>query len=180
MNQRPLVFALPDGRVAIALPLAQYTAWLLVDQHGGTNLALGMLSADAVELHESPPPLVTPELCGQPIHLQGLGEYPCVVPHDGAPGAHDGDCVTQPERDGTWPTPTPESEPHVPETAAPEHLTTKEVATIFRTSPSTVRFWRHQGRGPAGFRVGRRVLYRRDEVERWAAAQQHQTVEGSE
>lgn len=37
-------------------------------------------------------------------------------------------------------------------------LTTDEVAERFRTSPSTVRYWRHLGIGPAGIRVGRRVL----------------------
>lgn len=49
-----------------------------------------------------------------------------------------------------------------------EYLTTEEVARIARTSPSTVRFWRHQGKGgPEGFVVGRRVLYPRADVERW-------------
>jgi DNA-binding transcriptional MerR regulator len=37
-------------------------------------------------------------------------------------------------------------------------LTTEQVAQRFRTSPSTVRYWRHIGIGPDGFRVGRRVL----------------------
>jgi hypothetical protein len=39
-------------------------------------------------------------------------------------------------------------------------LTTEEVAERFRTSPATVRYWRHIGMGPAGVRVGRRVLRR--------------------
>jgi hypothetical protein len=43
-------------------------------------------------------------------------------------------------------------------------LTTEEVAQRFRTSPSTVRYWRHLGTGPAGIRVGRRVLYERPNV----------------
>ena len=46
-------------------------------------------------------------------------------------------------------------------------LTTEEVATHFRTSPSTVRYWRHLGIGPAGVRVGKRVLYEEAECERW-------------
>jgi hypothetical protein len=46
-------------------------------------------------------------------------------------------------------------------------LTTEEVAERFRTSPSTVRYWRHIGIGPAGFRVGRRVLYDEAECDRW-------------
>lgn len=46
-------------------------------------------------------------------------------------------------------------------------LTTEEVADRFRTSPATVRYWRHLGIGPAGVRVGRRVLYDEMEVIRW-------------
>ena len=46
-------------------------------------------------------------------------------------------------------------------------LTTEEVAQRFRTSPSTVRYWRHLGIGPAGIRVGRRVLYDETECDRW-------------
>ena len=48
-----------------------------------------------------------------------------------------------------------------------KYLTTEEVALLCRTSPSTVRFWRHQGKGPASFRVGRRVLYEAGVVETW-------------
>lgn len=46
-------------------------------------------------------------------------------------------------------------------------LTTEEVAQRFRTSPSTVRYWRHLGIGPVGIRVGRRVLYDEAECDRW-------------
>jgi predicted DNA-binding transcriptional regulator AlpA len=46
-------------------------------------------------------------------------------------------------------------------------LTTEEVAQRFRTSPSTVRYWRHLGTGPTGIRVGRRVLYDEVECDRW-------------
>jgi excisionase family DNA binding protein len=46
-------------------------------------------------------------------------------------------------------------------------LTTDEVAEMLRTSPSTVRQWRHAGTGPQGVKVGKRVLYRADEVTRW-------------
>lgn len=46
-------------------------------------------------------------------------------------------------------------------------LTSVEVAKIFKTSPETVRYWRHKGYGPKGIKVGRRVLYDQAEVERW-------------
>lgn len=44
-------------------------------------------------------------------------------------------------------------------------VTTAEVADFYRTSPETVRYWRHIGYGPVGRKVGRRVLYERREVE---------------
>jgi excisionase family DNA binding protein len=51
------------------------------------------------------------------------------------------------------------------------YMTTEEVAQLARTSPETVRYWRHVGRGPGGhFRVGRRVLYDRATVEAWLAS----------
>ena len=46
-------------------------------------------------------------------------------------------------------------------------LTTEEVAAIARTSPSTVRYWRHTGKGPQGVRRGRRVLYPESAVRAW-------------
>lgn len=48
-----------------------------------------------------------------------------------------------------------------------EYMTTNEVAELCRTSPETVRFWRHVGKGPASFKCGRRVLYPKADVERW-------------
>ena len=43
-------------------------------------------------------------------------------------------------------------------------MTTEEVAERYRTSASTVRYWRSIGYGPRGRRVGRRVLYEESEV----------------
>ena len=48
-----------------------------------------------------------------------------------------------------------------------DHMTTKEVAELCRTSQETVRYWRHVGKGPRGFKLGRKVLYRRRDVEAW-------------
>ena len=44
-------------------------------------------------------------------------------------------------------------------------LTPAEVAERLRVSTRTLEFWRHQGRGPAFVRVGKRVRYRPDDVE---------------
>lgn len=48
-------------------------------------------------------------------------------------------------------------------------LTTEEVADLLRTSPETVRWWRHVGKGPKSFKIGRRVLYAREDVEGFIA-----------
>lgn len=50
-----------------------------------------------------------------------------------------------------------------------KYLTTTEVAETLRTSPETVRYWRHVGSGPKSFKVGRRVLYAVEDVERFIA-----------
>ncbi len=60
---------------------------------------------------------------------------------------------------------------------APDLLTLDEAATFLRTSVATLRYWRHLGVGPAGFRLGRRVVYMRDELERWVAEQRNADAE---
>ena len=51
-----------------------------------------------------------------------------------------------------------------------EYKTTAEVAELCRTSSETVRYWRHIGKGPASFKLGRRVLYAAEDVEAWIDA----------
>jgi excisionase family DNA binding protein len=49
-----------------------------------------------------------------------------------------------------------------------ELLTVAEVAEPTRLSVGTLRYWRHAGTGgPASFKLGRRVMYRRADVEKW-------------
>ncbi len=50
-------------------------------------------------------------------------------------------------------------------------LTTEETAALLRTPPGSLRYWRHVGKGPSWVRIGRRVLYRRADVEAWVAQQ---------
>ncbi|MBB3749867.1 putative DNA-binding transcriptional regulator AlpA [Mycolicibacterium sp. BK634] len=51
-----------------------------------------------------------------------------------------------------------------------EILTLLEVAEMTRTNPATLRYWRSVGGcGPRSFKLGRRVLYRRADVEQWIA-----------
>lgn len=49
----------------------------------------------------------------------------------------------------------------------PRYMTTLEVADQLRTSAETVRYWRHIGRGPKSFKVGRRVLYDQADLAAW-------------
>lgn len=53
---------------------------------------------------------------------------------------------------------------------AETYLTTEELAERFRTTPATVRHWRHYGKGPRATKVGRRVLYSESAVREWAEA----------
>ena len=48
-------------------------------------------------------------------------------------------------------------------------LTRPEAAEILRTSPATLSYWAWQGKGPKSFRVGRRVLYARADLEEFLA-----------
>jgi DNA-binding transcriptional MerR regulator len=53
------------------------------------------------------------------------------------------------------------------DTSPPTNLTTEELADRYRTTQETVRYWRHIGKGPRSWKVGKRVLYAREDVEAW-------------
>jgi predicted DNA-binding transcriptional regulator AlpA len=57
--------------------------------------------------------------------------------------------------------------PHVHD----ELLTMAEVAALVRVPVATLRYWRHLGTGPRGFRIGRSVRYWRTEVALWLEEQ---------
>jgi predicted DNA-binding transcriptional regulator AlpA len=47
-------------------------------------------------------------------------------------------------------------------------LDTDQLAELIRTSPDTLRYWRHMGKGPKYFKMGgRKVFYRQEDVETW-------------
>lgn len=52
-----------------------------------------------------------------------------------------------------------------------ETMTLAEVAEEKRISPATLRYWRHRGEGPKSFKLGRRVMYKRTDVDSWVQAQ---------
>ncbi|MCW2901106.1 MAG: Transcriptional repressor, MerR family [Streptosporangiaceae bacterium] len=51
-----------------------------------------------------------------------------------------------------------------------ELLTITEAADLLRAPVATLRYWRHRNIGPHSFRVGRRVLYRREDLQTWIDA----------
>lgn len=48
-----------------------------------------------------------------------------------------------------------------------DFMTTKEVAELFQISPGTLCNWRVQGFGPRFVKFGQRVLYSKDEVQKF-------------
>ena len=46
-------------------------------------------------------------------------------------------------------------------------LTVQELADYLGVPVATLYQWRHRGEGPPGFRVGRYIRYRRNDVEQW-------------
>ena len=59
----------------------------------------------------------------------------------------------------------------------PELLTIAEAAELLRAPVATLRYWRHLGTGPRSFRLGRRVLYRTDDLHAWIAQQHAQALD---
>ncbi|WP_238011568.1 helix-turn-helix domain-containing protein [Dactylosporangium sp. AC04546] len=55
-------------------------------------------------------------------------------------------------------------------------MTTAEMAAHYRTVPGTVRYWRHIGYGPRGIKVGRKILYPIEEIERFDIVLARQTT----
>ncbi|WP_336385752.1 helix-turn-helix domain-containing protein [Prescottella equi] len=59
-----------------------------------------------------------------------------------------------------------------------EYMTTSEVSSEKRIPAETLRYWRATNTGPASFKIGRRVMYRRTDVADWFAAQEAATRRG--
>jgi excisionase family DNA binding protein len=53
-----------------------------------------------------------------------------------------------------------------------ELLTLEEVAAILKLPVATLRKWRVEGKGPAGFRLGKYIRYRRSTVEAFIKEQE--------
>ena len=56
--------------------------------------------------------------------------------------------------------------------AVDELMTLDEVAAHLKVPVATMRKWRVEGKGPAGFRIGKYIRYRRSTVEAFIAEQE--------
>jgi excisionase family DNA binding protein len=52
-----------------------------------------------------------------------------------------------------------------------ELLTLDELSDYIRTPKATIYAWRKRRTGPVGHRLGRRLIFRRSDVDRWIADQ---------
>lgn len=59
-------------------------------------------------------------------------------------------------------------------------FTLPEFAATYRVPEGTARYWRHIGEGgPPSFKIGRRVMYRVRDCERWFDAQVAAAIGGT-
>ena len=52
-----------------------------------------------------------------------------------------------------------------------KYLPIPEVAAVLRVPAETLRYWRHVGKGPKSFKIGRRVLFDEVDLRTWIAEQ---------
>lgn len=58
------------------------------------------------------------------------------------------------------------------ETQASPFMTTPELAILIRRTPQAIRQMRYRGTAPKGTRVGRDLLFHRDDVQEWLQAKE--------
>jgi predicted DNA-binding transcriptional regulator AlpA len=59
-----------------------------------------------------------------------------------------------------------------------ELISTSAVSKLTGIPIGTLRYYRSTDQGPASFNLGKRVVYRRSEIERWVAEQEQATRRG--
>ncbi|MCW1821422.1 transcriptional regulator [Mycolicibacterium conceptionense] len=61
-----------------------------------------------------------------------------------------------------------------------ELLGTRAASSFLGIPEATLRYWRYANQGPPSFKIGGRLVYRRDELVRWVAEQEKATRRGGE
>lgn len=46
-------------------------------------------------------------------------------------------------------------------------MTLRDAAARIGVPEATLRYWRHLGKGPAGQKLGRRVMFRTEDIDAW-------------
>jgi predicted DNA-binding transcriptional regulator AlpA len=64
--------------------------------------------------------------------------------------------------------------------AVDELLTIEQTAQVLGVSPKTLHNKRSQGRGPLSFRVGKRIMYRRSDLDAYLESARVATLRGGE
>jgi Helix-turn-helix domain len=57
-------------------------------------------------------------------------------------------------------------------------VSTPEASAYLDVPESTLRYWRHAGKGPASYVLGRKVFYDVSDLDHWMAAQKAATLRG--
>ena len=65
-------------------------------------------------------------------------------------------------------------------TTDPLYVTAAEAADITRIPEPTLRHYRHKNAGPPSVKIGRRVMYRLDDLRHWLRQQESATRRGDD
>jgi len=57
-------------------------------------------------------------------------------------------------------------------------LRSAEVSTLLGIEQHTLRWWRHRNEGPPSFKLGKAVMYDRDDLMAWVAKEKAHTLRG--
>lgn len=60
-----------------------------------------------------------------------------------------------------------------------ELMGVRAASSMLGVAEPTLRYWRSSNQGPTSFKLGHRIVYRREELERWIAEQESTTARGN-
>ncbi len=60
--------------------------------------------------------------------------------------------------------------------SASPFLTTAQAAAVLRMEPSTLDHWRSEGAGPVFYKIGRRIYYKRADLDAWIESRKRRST----